>query len=112
VRELAANSTFAEFAAGVLRLSLPESLEHLRGESLVRKLTEAVALAVGSSVKIEFVARGNPDGETLHDRTRRERSQRQAEAESSFTSDPAVQHLVERYGATVRSESIRPHDES
>jgi DNA polymerase-3 subunit gamma/tau len=111
LRELAANCAFVAHAEGVLKLSLPETLEHFRNEALVRKLTEAVATRLGAPLRIEFGARRDSATETLHDRTRRERSARQNEAESAFHADPAVQRLVGRYGAQVQPDSIRPLEE-
>jgi DNA polymerase-3 subunit gamma/tau len=112
LRELAANAAFVGYANAVLSLHLPESLEHFRNDRLVRQLSEAVGTAVGGALRIEFVARLPQVGETLHDRTRRERSQRQNEAEAAFLCDPAVQRLVGQYGAQVQNESIRPLEDS
>jgi DNA polymerase-3 subunit gamma/tau len=112
LRELAANAAFVGYANAVLSLHLPESLEHFRNDRLVRQLSEAVGTAVGGALRIEFVARLPQVGETLHDRTRRERSQRQNEAEAAFLGDPAVQRLVGQYGAQVQTESIRPLEDS
>ena len=112
LRELASNAAFVAYGSGVLKLHLPETLEHFRSDNLVRQLAEAVGGTLGGPTRIEFVARRETAGETLHDRTRRERSQRQTEAEASFLADPAVQRLVGQYGARVQTDSIRPLDES
>ncbi len=111
MRELAANATFVAHSGGALKLALPETLEHFRTDSLVRQLAGAIGSAIGSPVRIDFVARRDEGGETLHDRARRERSQRQNEAETAFLGDPAVQRLVGQYGARVQTDSIRPMDE-
>jgi DNA polymerase-3 subunit gamma/tau len=111
VRELAANAAFVAFAPGVLKLALPETLEHFRSETSVRQLCEALTGSLGAPLRIEFVARREQAAETLHDRTRRERSQRQSEAEAAFLGDPAVQRLVGQYGARVQTDTIRPLDD-
>jgi DNA polymerase-3 subunit gamma/tau len=111
LRELASNAAFVACGTGVLKLHLPETLDHFRSDNLVRQLAEAVGGALGAAVRIEFVARRDSGGETLHDRTRRERSQRQTEAEAAFLADPAVQRLVGQYGARVQTDSIRPVDD-
>jgi DNA polymerase-3 subunit gamma/tau len=111
LRELAANCAFVAHGDGLLKLALPEPLEHLRSEALVRKLADAVGAAAGGPLRIEFVARRDAGTETLHDRTRRARSERQTEAEAAFHADPAVQRLVGRYGARVQADSIRPVDD-
>jgi DNA polymerase-3 subunit gamma/tau len=111
VRELAANAGFVGFDGGVLRVTLPELLEHLRTDSLVKQLAAAMADVLGSAPRIEFVTARVATGETLHDRSRRERDQRQGEAEAAFLSDPSVQRLVGQYGARVQTDSIRPVDD-
>jgi DNA polymerase-3 subunit gamma/tau len=111
LRELAANAAFVAQEGARLRLHLPETLEHFRSDALVRQLADAVGSALGTPLAIEFVARREAVGETLHDRARRERSQRQSEAEAAFLGDPAVQRLVGQYGARVQPDSIRPVDE-
>jgi DNA polymerase-3 subunit gamma/tau len=108
---LAANAAFVAYGSGVLKLALPETLEHFRTDNLVKQLATALGTALGSALKIEFVARREESGETLHDRVRRERSQRQGEAEAAFLGDAAVQRLVGQYGARVQTDSIRPLDE-
>ena len=111
LRELAANAAFVAQDGSRLRLYLPETLEHFRSDALVRQLADAVGGALGTPLSIEFVARREAAGETLHDRARRERSQRQSEAEAAFLGDPAVQRLVGQYGARVQPDSIRPVEE-
>jgi len=51
-------------------------------------------------------------GETLHQRTARERGARQTAAEQAFLADPDVQRLMQRHGATLVPDSIRPFDEA
>jgi DNA polymerase-3 subunit gamma/tau len=111
VRELAANAGFVSFDGNVLRVTLPELLDHLRTDGLVRQLAAAMTDVLGKLPKIEFVTSRAPSGETLHDRSRRERDQRQGEAEAAFLGDPAVQRLVGQYGARVQTDSIRPVDD-
>jgi DNA polymerase-3 subunit gamma/tau len=70
-----------------------------------------MAAVLANAPKIEFVSARAAPAETLHDRTRRERDQRQGEAEAAFLSDPSVQRLVGQYGARVQADSIRPVDD-
>lgn len=111
LRELAANATFLSLSAGVLKLHLPETLEHFRSEGLVRQLAQALGTALDQPLRVEFASKRDGGGETLHDRNRRERGQRQDEAEAAFLADPAVQRLVGNHGAKVQADSIRPLDE-
>jgi DNA polymerase III subunit gamma/tau len=110
VRELAASAAFVEHDGTRLRLSLPEVLDHLRLPSLVTQLSQALAPVLGGAPQIEFAA-ATARGETLHDRNRRERDSRQADAERAFVADPAVQRLMSQYDARLIPDSIRPADD-
>ncbi len=111
VRELAASAAFVSHADDRLQLALPDALEHLRIPSLVQQLADALAEPLGGAPRIEFVA-SRPGGETLHERTRRERDARQSEAERVFVADPTVQRLMTRYEARLVPDSIRPADDT
>jgi DNA polymerase III subunit gamma/tau len=93
----------------VLRLALPDLYEHLKGGSLVDQLANALADSLGGLPKISFVA-AQAARETLHQRSARERDQRQIEAETAFAADPSVQRLVTEYGARIVPDSVRPLD--
>ena len=110
VRELAAHCAFCAYADGVLSLSLPDSFDHLRSDSLLRQLAAALAPHLGAEPKLRFEAARAAAGETLHDRTQRQRGERQAGAEADFLSDPVVAQLVKQ-GATLVPDSIRPLDD-
>jgi DNA polymerase-3 subunit gamma/tau len=110
VRELAAHSAFCGHADGVLQLSLPDSFDHLRSDSLVRQLAQSLSAALGAVPKIRFESAKAAGGDTLHARNERQRDQRQADAESAFLADPVVSRLVQQ-GATVVPDSVRPLDE-
>jgi DNA polymerase III subunit gamma/tau len=109
-RELAAHAGFIGYADGVLRLSLPAADEHLKAPGLVKALADALTPALGAAPHIRFEA-VHAAGETLHQRSSRERDARQLAAEDSFISDPGVQQLITRHGAKVVPDSIRPFDE-
>ena len=111
VRELAAHCAFCGFSDGVLSLSLPDSFDHLRSESLVRQLTQALAGPLGQPPQVRFEsARAAAGAETLHARTERQRGERQADAEADFLADPVVARLVQQ-GARLVPDSVRPLDE-
>ena len=109
-RELAAHAGFIGYADGVLKLSLPAADEHLKAPGLVKALADALTPALGAVPQIRFEAMP-ASGETLHQRSTRERDARQLAAEDSFISDPGVQQLIARHGAKVVPDSIRPFDE-
>jgi DNA polymerase-3 subunit gamma/tau len=108
VRELASHCAFLGYDAGLLRLSLPDSCAHLRSDGLVRRLSEELASALGSAPQIKFENAAG-EGDTLHGRQQRERSERQSSAEASFLADPVVGQLLGQ-GGNVVPDSIRPVD--
>jgi len=109
-RELAAHAGFVGYADGVLRLSLSPADEHLKMPNLVKALADALAPPLGSAPQVRFEAAALA-AETLHQRSARERDARQVAAEASFIADPGVQQLMQRHGATLVPDSIRPFDE-
>ena len=109
-RLLAAHAGFIAYNAGVLQLSLAPADEHLKAPNLVRQLGEALAAALGDMPQIRFEI-AETSAETLHQRSTRERDVRQVAAESAFLADPGVQQLINRHGATLVPDSIRPFDE-
>ncbi|MFL6592030.1 MAG: DNA polymerase III subunit gamma/tau [Luteimonas sp.] len=109
-RELAAHAGFVGYSDGVLRLSLSPADEHLKMPNLVKALADALAPALGSAPQVRFET-AVAAAETLHQRSARERDARQIAAEASFIADPGVQQLMQRHGATLVPDSIRPFDE-
>src|SRR5690606_26713268 len=110
-RELAASSAVVGMGDGVLRLSLPAADDHLRAPLLVQQLADALAPTWGAAPQIRFESAAAAAGETLHARNERARDERQGAAESTFLNDPDVQRLMERQGARVVPDSIRPIQE-
>ncbi len=111
VLQLGSHSSFIGFDGTILRLHLPEADAHLRSESLVRQLTQALSTATGLSVQLRFESAKPTTGDTLHVRNERQRSARQASAEASFLSDPVVGQLLGQGGSVV-PDSIRPLSEN
>ena len=109
-RQLAEHAGFVGHDDGVLRLSLSQADEHLKAPALVKMLGDALAPALGAAPQIRFES-AQAAGETLHQRSTRERDARQVAAESSFMNDPDVQRLITQHGAKVVPDSIRPFDE-
>ena len=93
VRELAASSAFIAREGEVLRLSLPESDDHLRAPFLVQQLADALGNRWGTPPQVRFEAAAVA-GETLHARNDRARDERQGVAESTFLNDPDVMILL------------------
>ncbi|OAX57854.1 DNA polymerase III subunit gamma/tau [Xanthomonas graminis] len=110
-RQLAANSAFVSHADGVLRLSLSPGFEYLQSERSLGELAAALADALGNRPKIVIESGIAVDAETLHERSHRQRGERQSAAETAFLQDPAVQVLIQQQGARVVPDSIRPYQE-
>jgi DNA polymerase-3 subunit gamma/tau len=109
-RELLAHAGYVDYDGTVLRLSLPAADDHLKTPSLVKSLADALAPAFGGAPQIRFEA-ATAAGETLHQRSTRERGERQVAAETAFVNDPDVQRLMQR-GAKLVPDSIRPFDDA
>ena len=109
MRDLAAHATFVGCVDGILTLAVPDGFEHLRTDTLVAKLADALAPALGSVLRIAFAAAA-VDGDSLHARNARQRDERQANAEQSFLDNPSVQRYMQQYGAKLVPDSIRPID--
>jgi DNA polymerase-3 subunit gamma/tau len=109
-RQLAANAAFISFQHGVLKLGLSPGFEYLSSERALGALAEMLGKALGSPPKIVVDATQAP-AETLHQRSDRQRSERQQAAEAFFMADPEVQVLIQKHGARLVSDSIRPFEE-
>jgi len=111
-KELANHAGFLAYEDGILRLSLSPADDHLQMPGLVKRLADALAPQLGAAPQIRFEVAVQAAGETLHQRTARERGARQTAAEQAFLADPDVQRLMQRHGATLVPDSIRPFDEA
>jgi len=109
-RLLAANAAFLSFERGTLKLGLSPGFEYLRSEGAISALSDVLAKALGSTPKIVVETTQAP-AETLHERSDRQRGERQQAAEAMFLADPEVQVLMQQHGARLVSDSIRPFEE-
>ena len=107
-RELAHNVVPLELTDGRLRLGLAPQFEHLRSSGMLRSLTTALTPALGAGLKIQIETL-DAVSETVAEQLRRDRSQRQAQAEASIAEDPAVQQLMSQFDARVVPQSTRPN---
>ncbi|MCF7751584.1 DNA polymerase III subunit gamma/tau [Bacillus subtilis subsp. subtilis] len=109
-RQLAANAAFIGFQQGILKLAVSPGFEYLCSDRSLAALTDALSGPLGQTPRI-VIEHGNAQAETLHQRSDRQRSERQQAAEAAFMADPAVQLLMQQHGARVVTDSIRPFDE-
>ena len=111
VRELAASSAFIAFDGSVLRLSLPESDDHLRAPFLVQQLADVLGKALGAPPQIRFeAAAAAVGGEAQHPRNARVPAPRHGAPPAPIHNHPRLKRLLEQ-GARVVPDSIRPIQE-
>ncbi|WP_433925547.1 DNA polymerase III subunit gamma/tau [Stenotrophomonas nematodicola] len=109
-RQLAAHAAFIGYQRGVLKLAVSPGFEYLCSDRSLAALTDALTGPLGQAPKIVIEA-GGAEAETLHQRSDRQRGERQQAAEAVFMADPDVQLLIQQHGARVVTDSIRPFDE-
>ncbi|KFN41253.1 DNA polymerase III subunit gamma/tau [Arenimonas oryziterrae] len=107
--QLASHSVFVGYADNLLKLSLPQDMEYLRTDNLVRNLAQSLSSLLGAAPQIRFEAAAHASGDTLHNRNERQRSERLTGAEAAFLADPVVSQLIGQ-GGNIVPDSIRPLD--
>ncbi|CAG0992021.1 DNA polymerase III subunit gamma/tau [Burkholderiales bacterium] len=105
--ELAAQSEMRRLEGAVLTLALPAGHQHLAGKSYADRLKAALEQATGARLLLAFEV-GEVADDSLAARTARERDEARARTEAAFRAEPLVSELVARFGATVRTDSIKP----
>ncbi|MDR7067326.1 DNA polymerase-3 subunit gamma/tau [Pseudoxanthomonas japonensis] len=109
-KQLVDNVAFAGYANGTLTLALDSGFDYLRSERTLGELTDAIASRYGVSPRLAFAGKAN-DGETLKERSHRQRDERQNVAEETFMNHPDVRQLMQQHGARLVPDSIRPYEE-
>ncbi|MBD9469310.1 DNA polymerase III subunit gamma/tau [Pseudoxanthomonas sp. PXM01] len=109
-KQLVDNVAFAGYANGTLTLALDSGFDYLRSERTLGELGEAIASRYGVAPRLAFAAAA-PTGETLKERSHRQRDERQNVAEETFMNHPDVRQLMQQHGARLVPDSIRPYEE-
>jgi DNA polymerase-3 subunit gamma/tau len=106
-RQLASHCVFVARQGAVVRLGLDPRHQLVRTPAQEDKLAQALSRYFGATVRLEFqaVAAGL---ETPAQAQRRASETELAAARRSFETEPGVQGLRERFGATVLPETVRP----
>lgn len=107
-KELAANTQLIERDGSRFELALSPGHAHIASDSIRSKLEASLSRHLGESIKVNLVTR-DPTVETLSQRQNRETAERQQAAQNSIESDPAVQGLMNTFGATIEPGSVKPH---
>jgi DNA polymerase-3 subunit gamma/tau len=106
-RQLASNCHMLGRQGGAIRLALDARNKHMRTPAQEDKLAQALSRHFGQPIRLEFeVASG--DIETPAQAEQRASMEDLDAARRAFESDPGVQGLKERFGATLLPETIRP----
>ncbi|MBA1287323.1 DNA polymerase III subunit gamma/tau [Pseudomonas japonica] len=106
---IAANCSLVAVDGDTWLLHLDPAQGALFNATQQRRLNDALNQHLGRAltVKIELV---RPQQETPAQAAARRRAERQHEAEEAIAADPFIRQLMERFGATVRNDTIEPLD--
>ena len=105
--QLAAQSELKSIKGNALSLAIPASHKHLADRTYADKLKAALDAATGRKLLLAFeIGDGNEASLAAVERRQRERAR--AEGEKAFRNEPFVRDLVERFQATVRTDTIAP----
>jgi DNA polymerase-3 subunit gamma/tau len=106
-RQLASNCQVMSRHGGVLRLALDARNKHMRTSAQEDKLTQALSRYFGQPIRLEFetAATGIETPALAEQRASLEDLDA---ARRAFESDPGVQGLRERFGATLLPDTVRP----
>ena len=91
----------------VVRLALDARNKHMRTPAQEDKLTQALSRYFGQPVRLEFEA-ATTEVETPAQAEQRASQQELEAARQAFETEPGVQGLRERFGATLLPDTVRP----
>jgi DNA polymerase III subunit gamma/tau len=106
-RQLASNCHMVSRQGGAIRLALDARNKHMRTPAQEEKLSQALSRHFGQPIRLEFEM-ASADIETPAQAEQRAGLEDLEAARRAFESDPGVQGLKERFGATLLPETIRP----
>ena len=106
-RQLASHCVLAGRQPGIVRLAIDPRVKFVRTSSQEEKLAQALSRYYGETVRLEFTT-ANGEAETPAQAEQRASQQELDSARQAFETDPGVQGLRERFGATLLPETVRP----
>ncbi|MBV2099092.1 MAG: DNA polymerase III subunit gamma/tau, partial [Candidatus Thiodiazotropha sp. (ex Codakia orbicularis)] len=104
------NCTFDSWDGETLRLTLDATMKQLRVGQSEKRLLESIKRILGRETKL-LITEAVPENETPAMRQKRQRQERQKEAESAMMNDPLVREMEERFSARLLTDSVRPVDD-
>jgi DNA polymerase-3 subunit gamma/tau len=106
-RQLASNCLLVGRQGAVVRLALDARNKHMRTPAQEDKLTQALSRYFGQPVRLEFELAAT-GAETPAQAEQRASMEDLDAARRAFETDPGVQGLRERFGATLLPDTVRP----
>jgi DNA polymerase-3 subunit gamma/tau len=106
-RQLASNCVLIGRQGGVVRLALDARNKHMRTPGQEEKLAQALSRYFGQPMRLEFETSA-VGAETPAQADQRASLEDLDAARRAFDSDPGVQALRDRFGATVLPDTVRP----
>jgi DNA polymerase III subunit gamma/tau len=106
-RQLANHCILLGHQPGLVRLAIDPSVKFVRTASQEEKLAQALSRYYGETVRLE-ISTASGEFETPARAETRANQQELESARQSMETDPAVQGLRERFGATLLPDTVRP----
>jgi DNA polymerase-3 subunit gamma/tau len=106
-KELARHCVLLGRQGAVVRLGLDPRVKFVRTPALEEKLAQALSRYYGETVRLEF-STASGDIETPAQADVRASQQELESARQTLETDPVVQGLRERFGATLLPDTVRP----
>jgi DNA polymerase-3 subunit gamma/tau len=107
-RQLAANCAYAGREGGLIRLTLDPAQSLLKTPSLIEKLSQALARALGETVRVEIELAQAPV-DTPARAEQRAVDAELDEARRSLEADATIRGFKEKFGASLKTDSVKPH---
>ncbi|HEV8502717.1 MAG TPA: DNA polymerase III subunit gamma/tau [Casimicrobiaceae bacterium] len=104
--QLAAQSEWRGVDGNTLTLALPVAHKHLADKAYADKLKAALEKACGRRLLLAFEVGAAADG-SLASQREREREEARVRTEAAFKDEPFVRDVVSRFGATIKSDTIK-----
>ena len=104
--QLAAQSEWRGVDGNTLTLALPVAHKHLADKAYADKLKAALEKACGRRLLLAFEVGAAAEG-SLASQREREREEARVRTEAAFKDEPFVRDVVSRFGATIKSDTIK-----
>jgi DNA polymerase III subunit gamma/tau len=106
-RELARHCVLLGCQGGLVRLALDPRVKFVRTPAQEERLAQALSRYYGETIRVE-ITMATGDVDTPAQAEQRVSQQELEAARQAFESDPGVQGLRERFGATLLPDTVRP----